>query len=649
VFDGGPSIQYFNVRKTNLAINKGAGGGRVLRRLLLGLSIAVLAGPGVSGSLHSQTSDRDAKFRLAQGLEQAGEYERAGALYEGLLAGDSANVVLLDAVERMWMQLKRYDQVIVLLRSRLARGPGDANLHAMLGSVLYRAGREKDAGAEWDAALATDPANPGTYRFVASVLAENRLLDRAADVYRLGRNRTGDAELFTLELAQLLAATMNYAGATTEYIHWLAKNPSQLSFVQSRLAQFTGRDEAREAASAVIRRAIGERGDLPLLQLLAWLDMEGKNYEDAFGVCRKVDAIAGAHGNELYQFAERAAAEKAYSVAARAFQEAMRAPLPPPRMPFARYGYAAAVKELQADADTFASPLRGTPATEAIPLYSGAVGLFQKIIEDYPRTEFSARSWFQIGLIQNEKFMDREGAAGSFRHVIDEPGASPPLRNEATLMLGKVHVERGDTARAGGFFRAVAAAPDAPPDERDEAVFRLGEIEYFAGRFDSAMQKLAGITVNLKADYANDALRLSAFLLENASSAPDALRQFARAEFLARQGKNTEAVSILLDVIRTYPHATLIDDALMAAARLQASAGLFREAAASYERLLSEFKESSIELDRAEFSLAEVYQYGLRDPARARSTYEKLLADHPKSMLVDRARQRIRQLRGESF
>ena len=621
----------------------------MLRRLLPGLIIAVLAGPAVSPGVHSQTSDRDAKFRLAQGLEQAGEYERAAALYEGLLAGDSANVVLLDAVERMWMQLKRYDQVIALLRGRLARAPGDASLHATLGSVLYRAGHEKDAGAEWDAALATDPSNPGTYRLVASVCAENRLLDRAADVYRLGRKKTGDGELFTLELAQLLAATMNYAGAATEYIHWLAKNPSQLSFVQSRLAQITGREEAREAARAVIRRAIDEKEDLPLLQLLAWLDMEGKDYEDAFDVCRKIDAIAGAHGSELFQFAERAAAEKAYAVAARAYQEAMRAPLPPARMPYARYGYADAVRELQAGADTFASPIRGTPATEAIPLYSGAVGLFQKIIEDYPRSELSARSWYQIGLIQNEKFMDREGAAGSFRHVIDEPGASVPLRNDAMLMLGKVHVGRGDTARAGGFFRAVAAAPDAPADERDEAVFRLAEIDYFAGRFDSATAKLSGITVNLKADYANDALRLSSFLQENAAAAPEALAQFARAEFLARQGKNTEAVSLLLDVIRAYPRATLVDDALMEAGKLQASAGLFREAAASYERLLAEFKESSIELDRAEFNLAEVYQYGMHDPARARAAYERLLADHPKSMLADRARQRIRQLRGESL
>jgi TolA-binding protein len=160
------------------------------------------------------------------------------------------------------------------------------------------------------------------------------------------------------------------------------------------------------------------------------------------------------------------------------------------------------------------------------------------------------------------------------------------------------------------------------------------------------MQKLGGIAVNLKADYANDALRLGAFLEENAGIAPEALRQFGAAEFLARQGKNTEAVPLLLEVIRSYPRAPLVDDALMAVGALQASAGLFREAAASYERLLAEFRESSIELDRAEFNLAEVYQYGTHEPARAEAAYERLLADHPKSILAGRARQRIMQLRG---
>jgi len=639
VCDGGPSISIFKVRKTALAVNR--------RRACAACAAALLAA-FLSSPACSQTSDRDVKFRLAQGLEQAGDYERAGAIYGELLAADTTNVVLLDAVQRVWMQLKQYDRVIALLSRRLAGAPRDAGLRAQLGSVYYRANREAEATAAWDAAIATDPSNPMTYRIVASVLAENRLLDRAAAVYRRGRAATGDQNLFTLELAQLLSSTMDYAGATEEYLRWLAANPTQVAFVQSRLAQVTGREEARAAVAGVIRRALGEKQDLTLLRLLAWLDMEGKKFDDALEIERRIDALENAHGGELVQFARSAAGDRAYEAAARAYREAFDVPLPAAQMPSAKYGYAVAMMAIQAAADTFSSPVRGTPATEAVPLYGGAVRLFEEIIARWPGTEEAARSYFQIGMLQSGKFGDMAGAAGSFGRAVSEAGPLQALRIDAMLMLGKVETARGDTARAAALFTDVARAGGAAPDQHDEAVFRLAEIDYFGGRFDSAAALLAGITVNLRADYANDALRLQAFLQENASTAPEALRRFASADFLARQGKNTEAVSVYQSVISAYPGAPLVDDALMNVGELDASAGLFRDAVAAYERVLTEFRSSSIDPDRAQFNLAEVEWFGLHDEVRAREAYERFLDDYPKSLLADRARSRLLELRHEA-
>ena len=639
--DGGPSIFRTKVHKTPLAVNRPA---NAVRALLIACA-AVACVPAVACS---QTSDRDAKFRLAQTLEQAGDVERASAMYEELMAGDSTNVVLLDAVQRVWMQLKKYDRVIALLGRRIASAPRDPGLRALLGSVYYRANREREANAAWDDAIATDPANPMTYRIVASVLAENRLIDRAASVYRRGRAAIGDQNLFTLELAQLLSSTMDYAGATGEYLRWLAANPAQLPFVQSRLAQITGREDARAAVAGVIRSAPGASENLTLLRLLAWLDMEGKKFDDALEIARKVDALEGAHGGVLMEFAARAAADGAYAPAARAYQEALRSPLPAPRVSAARFGYASAMMSLQAAADTFATPVRGTPATEAVPLYGGAVKLFQDIIADFPGTEEAARSYYQIGTIQSGKFGDMAGAVTSFTQAMNEAGRIPALRIDAMLMLGKVETARGDTARGAEFFRQVSRAPGATVDQHDEAVFRSAEIDYFGGRFDSASALLASLAVNLKADYANDALRLQAFLQENAATAPDALRKFAAADFLARQGRNTEAVSLFQSVISAYPQAPLADDALMNVGQLDASAGLFSDAVAAYERLLTDFRSTSNDLDRAEFNLGEVERYGLRDDAKARAAYERLLAGYPKSLLADRARARLLELRGET-
>jgi len=126
------------------------------------------------------------------------------------------------------------------------------------------------------------------------------------------------------------------------------------------------------------------------------------------------------------------------------------------------------------------------------------------------------------------------------------------------------------------------------------------------------------------------------------------LKDFSHAEFLSRQKKNTEAIAAFQGLLERYPMASFADDALLSVASLEASAGLFDEAIGSYEKLLGQFKETGIALDRAQFQLAEVYQYGVHDAAHAIATYEKLLAEYPRSVLASQARKRVRQLRGET-
>jgi TolA-binding protein len=282
-------------------------------------------------------------------------------------------------------------------------------------------------------------------------------------------------------------------------------------------------------------------------------------------------------------------------------------------------------------------------------LYAGAIGYFQQIITEYPRSEFSARSYFQIGMIQFEKYFDMDGALASFQHVEEELPGLAVIHHDVALTIGEVLTAKGDTAQAAARFARVLQARNATPDQQDEASYRIAELEYFGGRFQDAIMRLSGITLNLKADYANDALQLLTFLQENSTTAEAALREFARADILARQRKNTEAIPLFLKVIDHFPQALLVDDALMKVAALQAQARMFTDAIASYERLLSQFRESSIALDRARFNIGEIYQFGLNDKANAMAEYEKLLTAFPQSIHATAARKRMRDLRGDSL
>jgi tetratricopeptide (TPR) repeat protein len=377
--------------------------------------------------------------------------------------------------------------------------------------------------------------------------------------------------------------------------------------------------------------------------------MEGKDFNSAYDVYRIIDRLSGSNGTGLYAFAERAFREGVFDLSARAYRAALDAPLPAARRAAAMYGYANSLKAMAAVPDTAGAdkPDVPLPAPESHPQYAGVISSYREVIQRFPHTEYAARSYLQIGLIQYEKEFDLDGALTSFDRVKDENPGIATITYEVALKAGQVLTARGDTTAAVTRYLSVARAVSATPDQSDEANFRLAELEYFRGQFTAAIQRLDSLTVNLKADYANDALALRAFLQENSASSPQALTEFARADFLARQRKNTEAIVRFQEVVRKFPQAFLVDDALMRAASLQASSGLYREAVASYDTLLTRFKESSVSLDRARFQMGEVYELGLNDTANAIACYEKVLVDYPRSVLVEQARNRIRRLRGD--
>ena len=614
---------------------------RALAALMIAVALPVM---------QAAAQDEPSTFRLAQAAEAAGDYENAVRHYRRLHATDPANYVYFDGLRRVLLQLKDYDGARTLLVERLARDPADIGAMTMLGSVEAKAGREKEATAAWERAVAADPKNPAVYRVVAGAMMENRLLESTADLYRRARRATGDPRVFTLELAQILAASMEYEGATAEYVAWLRANPNQLSAVQTRMGAYTGKPEGRTAAEKVLRDALEEAEDPPVLELLVWVHLEGREFERAFEVQRRLDEVARGQGNLLLQFADRAYREGAYETAARAYREAIRVPVAAPRMPAARYGEARALTEAGNLADT-SGAVRAfgvLSATESRPQIEGAIGRYQKIIDEYPRTEFAARSLYQIGMLQYRRLFDLDGALRSFEQVEREWPSLPALRYDVRLKTGEILVMKGDTARARERLAVVAVATDATPDQTDEAAFRLAELDYFAGRFPAAIGRLGELGTNLKADFANDAIGLLAFLQENSVTSEEALREFAAADLLARQRRAGEAVVRFRAVAERHAESPLADDALFRVGRLEAQTGRYEQALAAYRAASERLTQAGLPSDQAQFAVAEVYQFGLNDRTNAVKAYQELLADHPTSLLVPEARRRIRYLRGDA-
>lgn len=594
----------------------------------------------------AQTPDATVKLRLAQSLERLGDWERAVPLYESLLFEDPKNFVYFEALRRGYVQLKEYDKAIELIRYRLDIQPDSPLLLSSLGGLYYQKGEEQKADSIWQAILRSQPANVGLYRMIAGEMMEYRLYDRAIALFLQARRATGDANVFTGELANLYGAFQQYENAAREYIRLLVQQPTQLADVQSRMSMFLSHPEALVWAKKATRETLDEKGDIiPLRQLYAWILMEGKEYAGALDQYRVIDRSTKARGVELFNFAQRALEEKELVVAVQAFREVLNIPPPKEIQPAARLGLARATEELSVtiDSATSVGSVESWPVSEIRPSVGSALGLYEAIIRDYPRTLIAAQALFRVGVMRRDRLRDLDGALFAFTGI---PSIVPdhPLALESSLAAAGVLVGRNDLKTARERYTLLLGNRD--PSFRDRVLFHLAELDYFSASFDTSVAVLKRLSLP-STDLANDALELRYFIEENLGETP-ALSLFASSDLLMRQQRYPEALEGFREVIRRYPQAFLVDEATMRVGEIQLFLARPLDAVETFSSMVKN-RTTSILRDRALMRLGEIYEQSLNKPTLALEAYEELLKLFPTSLHAEEARRRMRRLRGDAI
>jgi len=603
-------------------------------------------------TLYSQENEVAVRLRLAQSFEQSGDWERAAAIYEELYQRDKVNYVLFDALRRAYTQLKKYDDAIQIVQTRLGLQPRDPLLLSILAGLYYDAGNEKSADSLWSAVIAADKKNLALYRMVASQMIEHRLYDAAIRTYLTGRKEGPHQDAFAEELGSIYSALQQYGAATAEFVRILKRSPDQLPYIENRVASFTMRNDGLRSATSVVQDEIQRTpNNITLRLFLAWLAVEGRDFESAYIQYHVIDSLRKAKGNELFNFAQRAFQEKAYRVSAKAHRDIVEDPNSAATIiPQARFGYARSLEELSAEEDTSAVQdvsLKETPTwpvSESQPSFRGAIALYARIISEYPNSDLAAQAHYRIGLIRHSRFFDLDGALAAFE-ASRRSAKSPDLQFGATLKIAEVLIAQGKISNARSEYASLLTVP--VPAYQDRALFGLAELDYFEGAFDSSQSRLARLTSNTKLDLANDALQLQYFIQENKSS-PGPLSDFSQADLMVRQRKFSEALARFKDIVSKNPAAFLIDDAMMRIGELEMALGRPLEALATFQKIVAEIQ-TSILRDRAQMRIGEVFQNNLKDKNKAIEAYEALLAKFPNSVYTQEARKRVRFLRGDAI
>lgn len=627
-------------------------------RLGIRLLVVLLLGGSLPLQLQArQDMDAAARLRLAQSFEQAGQWDKAVPIYEMLYEKDPQNYVFFDGLRRSYAQLKAYDKAIRLVNDRLHQTPGDVNLLSILGGLYYDAGEEKKADSLWQQVVLTDPNNVNLYRLVANQLIEHRLYDRAIKTYLTARAMTSNITLFADELASLYAALQQYAAATREFVTIVRSRPQQLSYVQARMSPMTTREDGRKALLLVVQESVRKwPTEIALHSLLAWLYMEGKEFEPALEEYRLIDHLTKSNGTEIFNFGQLALRERAYKAAAKAYKEVLERYPSELMLPQARLGYARSIEQLaiQSDSLNLSLSLVGVPSTrpskqqeqtvsESFPSYVGAILLYESIIKDYPNTFYAAEALFRVGMIKYDRFFDLDGALAALRQV-RLLGAAGTLRFDATSRIAEILLAQNHLREARAEWTLLTQL--GPQQIREQSILHLAELDFYEAKFDSSLIRLHDIATNMNTDLANDALELQYFIEENKSTAAQALTEFAKADLLMRQRKYAEALSRFQDLARRSGGLLLEDDVQMRIGELFLLLNRPEESIATFRKIVDSLS-SSIVRDKAQMQIGEVYEKTVRDKNRAIEAYEQVLIKFPTSLYAEEARKRIRRLRGD--
>ena len=597
----------------------------------------------ISEHSYCQSVDELNKLRIAEALEQSGDYKKALDFYQELYDDDPSNFVYFDGVRRNLMSLKEYSSVEGLIMSRLKTDTSNVILICQLGDAYYKSGSPDSAGMEWQRALATGPGNPNTYRTVAGFMVANRLFDNAIKVYRTGDQVSGSKGIFVTDIARLYFLNMDYKESLGELLKLLDTKDQNfaVNYIESQLgAYLTSRDALSQFVSEMEDELKKNPDDVRYRQIMAFLYMEVKDYPGAYSTYKWLDEHSGSRGTELMNFADRAYNDEAFDVSANAYKEVSEIAEDKSLVPRALMGYGNSLRSL-GERD-YAGDDRPCSANDSLKDLDAALAVFESIISDFPASQFTPEAVMNSVEIRMNYFDDLAGAEKLVSQFPDLFGGND---YEGTMARARLFTMEGKFKDALGALVGPLSATRASGPEYDRLKYEAALALYYMGLYDSASYYLGQIAVHPESDAANDAIRLQNIISDNNGN-PPALRAFADAEAMGGSNRIPEAAVMFSDIIKSYPQMPLADNARLELAEDYCRMGKVEEALKLYGELAQD--STGIFADRAEYRIGRLYEITLKQKDSAISTYEDFLRRFPNSIYQDKVRTIIAKLMNEN-
>lgn len=564
---------------------------------------------------------------LAESYFREGEYEKASQIYESLEKNNPFNTRYLKRLITCYQETSNYEKAADLLQKKLLNNPSQQYLRIEIGYNFDRQQKTALAKKEYDFAIDAITSNPSLGGIMGRMFQQNNLLDYAIEAYsktmRLYKNAS-----YEFQIAQIYGEKGEFEKMFDSYTQLIDKDENYLGGVQRFTSRYINEDATNSNNIAfkksLLKKSISNPKNV-WNELLSWLFTKQKEYGKAFIQEKALFNRDPAYIETVFRLAKIAFENNDITAAKKCFDFILE------KTNFIE-------EKLTAELYLLKIAVKTTDKNSA--------SLFEKTLQKYGVN----RNSLEIQLEFADYLTFKRNNPSKAIEVLEKAlllSTSKFKNARIKLKLGEVLVFTGRFNKALLYFSQVQTQLKNHPLSQ-QARFKVAQTSYFKGDFKwakSQLKILKGSTTQL---IANDAVDLFLVISDNEpkDSIPSGLLDFAKADLLAYQNKNTEAIAIYSAMAQKYQGQNIEDEVLFNQAALYLKENQYENTISNLLKIIS-INAEGILVDDSYYLLAEVYKNKIKDTEKASEYYQKIIFEKPSSIYLVDARKKYREIRGD--
>ncbi len=570
--------------------------------------------------------------QLAYNYFRKGEFKKAAVIYKQL---HEKNKIRRDYFKKLlscYQLTEDFEKASYLLKQQIDSFPNQVHLNIELGYNFQLQNQIDLAIPYYDFALQSIEENANRGYLIGITFKENHLLDYALKTYLRSMELNPDLP-YDRYVASIYGEQAEIEKMFDAYLNMIAKNQSYFATVQRYAGRFIS-DDSQDSNNQLLRKLLLKRVQSTPNDswniLLSWLYMQQKDYEKALIQEKALFKRNLEDLNRIVDLGIVAFENKDYETSKNTFEYILENT----KDPTARIDVQLYLLEIGI------ATASSTQELDTVELK------FSELLTKYGINSNTVDVQISYADFLTFKKNNPQQAITILKDAL--------TKTTSNFQNGSVKIKLADVlVYTGKFNQALINYTQVQTKLKNSTLaqtarFKVAQTSYFKGDYKWALTQLKVLKGSTSQLIANDALELHLLISDNIAddSIPKALKAYAKADLLAFQNKNNEAIDSLSSVLMMYKGHPIEDEALYKQAALFEKIKKYNFAEDNYQKIIA-LQADGILVDNAYFKLGLLYENHLDDIEKAQEMYQKIIFEFPSSIFLVDARKRFRILRGD--